>query len=156
MQGHTGDVVSIVGSGRSPGGGNGNLPQYSCQENSMDRGAWQATAHWVSKNWPQLSTAHTHLSRLISNNVHHPRDSLFLTPVPHFHRGNYHLEFSHHRLILTVFYSHKCNFTVYMLLNKAYFNQQSFCVLYQWVNMFNFRYPNIISQYFPVWLALST
>ena len=33
----------ITGSGRSPGGGNGNLLQYSCLENSMDRGAWWAT-----------------------------------------------------------------------------------------------------------------
>ena len=38
--GDTGDVGSIPGSGRSPGGGNGNLLQYSCLENSMDRGAW--------------------------------------------------------------------------------------------------------------------
>ena len=34
------DKGSIPGSGRSPGGGNGNLLQYSCLENSMDRGAW--------------------------------------------------------------------------------------------------------------------
>ena len=59
--GDTRDVVSIVGSGRSPGGGNGNLPQYSCQENAMGRGAWQATAHWVSKSWTQLSTEHTQI-----------------------------------------------------------------------------------------------
>ena len=37
------DLGSIPRSGRSPGGGNGNLLQYSCWENSMDRGAWQAT-----------------------------------------------------------------------------------------------------------------
>ena len=37
----------IPGSGRSPGGGNGNLLQYSCLENSMDRGAWWATAHGI-------------------------------------------------------------------------------------------------------------
>ena len=37
------DPGSIPGSGRSPGEGNGNPPQYSCLENSMDRGAWQAT-----------------------------------------------------------------------------------------------------------------
>ena len=39
----TGDVGSIPGSGRSPGEGNGNSPQYSCLENRMDRGAWRAT-----------------------------------------------------------------------------------------------------------------
>ena len=41
--GDTGDVGSVLGSGRSPGKGNGNLLQYSCLENPMDRGAWQAT-----------------------------------------------------------------------------------------------------------------
>ena len=44
-----GDPGSIPGSGRSPGGGNGNPLQYSCLENPMDRGAWQATAHGVPK-----------------------------------------------------------------------------------------------------------
>ena len=39
--GDTGDVDSISESGRSPGGGNGNPLQYSCLENSMDRGAWR-------------------------------------------------------------------------------------------------------------------
>ena len=38
----SGDVGSIPGSGRSPGEGNGNSLQYSCLENSMNRGAWQA------------------------------------------------------------------------------------------------------------------
>ena len=42
-----GDPGSIPGSGRNPRGGNGNLLQYSCLENSMDRGAWQATVHGV-------------------------------------------------------------------------------------------------------------
>ena len=41
--GDTGEVSSIPGSVRYPGGGNGNLLQYSCLENSMDRGAWRAT-----------------------------------------------------------------------------------------------------------------
>ena len=40
--GDTGDAGSILGSGRSPGEGNGNTLQYSCLENPMDRGAWQA------------------------------------------------------------------------------------------------------------------
>ena len=40
-----GDVSSIPGLGRSPGEGNGNPLQYSCLENAMDGGAWQATAH---------------------------------------------------------------------------------------------------------------
>ena len=39
------DMGSIPGLGRSPGGGHGNPLQYSCLENPMDRGAWQATVH---------------------------------------------------------------------------------------------------------------
>ena len=45
------DVGSIPGSGRSPGGGHANPLQYSCLENPMDRGAWQATVHGVRKSW---------------------------------------------------------------------------------------------------------
>ena len=48
------DVGSIPGSGRPPGGGHGNLCQYSCQENPMDRGAWQAPVHGVTKSCTQL------------------------------------------------------------------------------------------------------
>ena len=44
-----GDPDSIPGSGRSPGEGNGNPLQYPCMENLMDRGAWWATVHGVSK-----------------------------------------------------------------------------------------------------------
>jgi len=44
------DVSSIPGSGRSLGEGNGNLLQYSCLGNSMDRVAWLATVHGVAKN----------------------------------------------------------------------------------------------------------
>ena len=44
-----GDLDSIAGWGRSPGEGNGNPLQYSCMENPMDRGAWQATVHRVTK-----------------------------------------------------------------------------------------------------------
>ena len=52
---NAGDMGSILGSGRSPGEGNGNLLQYSCLRNPMDRGAWQATVHGVVKSWTQLS-----------------------------------------------------------------------------------------------------
>ena len=48
--GDTGDAGSIPGSERSPGGGNGNPLQCSCWENSMDRGAWQATDHGVAES----------------------------------------------------------------------------------------------------------
>ena len=43
------DLTSIPGLGRSPGGGPGNPPQYSCLGNPMDRGAWRATAHGVAQ-----------------------------------------------------------------------------------------------------------
>ena len=45
-----GDLGSIPGLGRSPGGGHGNPLQYSCLENPMDRGAWWATVHGVEKS----------------------------------------------------------------------------------------------------------
>ena len=54
--GDAGDTGSIPGSGRSPGGGHGNPLQYSCLENSMDRGAWRATVHGVTKSQVQLGT----------------------------------------------------------------------------------------------------
>ena len=44
------DMDLIPGLGRSPGGGHGNPLQYSCLENSMDRGAWQAIVHGVTKS----------------------------------------------------------------------------------------------------------
>jgi len=44
------DMGSSPGSGRSPGEGNGNPLQYSCLEKFTERGAWQATAYWVSKS----------------------------------------------------------------------------------------------------------
>ena len=45
-----GNLGSVPESGRSPGGEHGSPLQYSCLENSMDRGAWQATAHAVAKS----------------------------------------------------------------------------------------------------------
>ena len=50
-----GDPGSIPGLGRAPGEGNGYPLQYSFLENSMDRGAWQATNHGVVKSWTRLS-----------------------------------------------------------------------------------------------------
>ena len=54
--GNARDVSLIPGLGRSSGGGNGNPLQDSCLESSVDRGAWQATVHGVSKTWTWLST----------------------------------------------------------------------------------------------------
>ena len=52
---NAGDMGSILGSGRSPGEGNGNPLQYSCLENPMDRGACQDTVHGVAKSWTRLN-----------------------------------------------------------------------------------------------------
>ena len=49
------DSGSIPGSGRSPGGEHGNLLQYSCLENSMDRGAWRSAVHGLAKSWTWLN-----------------------------------------------------------------------------------------------------
>ena len=54
------DLGLIPGSGRSPGGGHGNPLQYSCPENPMDRGAWRATVHGVTKSRTQLKQLSTH------------------------------------------------------------------------------------------------
>ena len=48
---NAGDAGSVAGSGRYPGGGNGNPFQYSCLGNPMDREAWWATVPGVSKSW---------------------------------------------------------------------------------------------------------
>ena len=47
---NAGDLGSVSGSGRSPAEGNGIPLQYSCLENSMDRGTWWATVHGVTKS----------------------------------------------------------------------------------------------------------
>ena len=52
---NVGDLGLIPGLGRPPGGGHGNPFQYSCLENSMDRGAWRATVHEVAKSQTKLS-----------------------------------------------------------------------------------------------------
>ena len=62
--GDAGDSGLIPGSGRSPGGGNGNPFQCCCLENSMDRGARQATVRRVIKSCTQVSTHEEGKSRL--------------------------------------------------------------------------------------------
>ena len=59
--GDTADVDLIPGSGKSPGGVNGgvNQVQYSCLENSMDRGARWAIVHGVTRSWTRLSNFHS-------------------------------------------------------------------------------------------------
>ena len=63
------DTTSIAGSGRFPGGGDGNPLQYSCLENPVDRGAWWATFHGVTKNrtQPKRLSTHTHALSITGN-----------------------------------------------------------------------------------------
>ena len=49
MQEIRAQLLDVPGSGTSPGGKNGNPLQYSCLENSIDRGAWCTTVHWITK-----------------------------------------------------------------------------------------------------------
>ena len=65
-EGDVRDTGSIPGLGRSPGKGNGNPVQYSCLENSMDRGAWQATVHGAAKSGTWLSDW-THTRTWVNN-----------------------------------------------------------------------------------------
>ena len=51
------DLIPMLG--RSPGGGHGNPLQYSCLENPMDKGAWRATVHGVTKTQTRLSNKHS-------------------------------------------------------------------------------------------------
>ena len=53
------DTGSIPGSGRSPGG-DGKPLQYSCLENPLDRGTWQATVHRAANSWSELKGLSTH------------------------------------------------------------------------------------------------
>ena len=57
---NVGDLGSITGSGRSPGGGNDNLLQYSCLENLMNRGAWWAIVHQAARVGHDLATKPPH------------------------------------------------------------------------------------------------
>ena len=61
---NAGDLGSFPKSGRFPGGGHSNPLQYSCLEDPTDRGAWQITAHKVTKSRTQLSNEHFHLNKI--------------------------------------------------------------------------------------------
>ena len=63
------DLGSIPGLERSPGVGNGNPLQSSCLENPMDRGAWGATVHGVTKSQTRLS-AHKHATLMLRERIH--------------------------------------------------------------------------------------
>ena len=63
------DVGSSPVSRRTPGGGHGNPLQYSCLENPMDRGAWQAIGHRVTKSWIWLKQLSMHATQAQGRNV---------------------------------------------------------------------------------------
>ena len=63
------DVGSIPGSGRSPGGGQGNPLQYPCLENPMDREAWQATVHRMAQSQTKSLSTHAQQTQLINTSV---------------------------------------------------------------------------------------
>ena len=58
------DADSVPGSGRFSEVGNGNLLQYSCRDNSMNRGAWRATVHGATKSWTQVSNKKIYTNRM--------------------------------------------------------------------------------------------
>ena len=62
-----GDMGSIPGSGRSPGGGNDNPLRYSCLENPMDKEAWWAAVHEVAKEWDITEQLSTHIICLLGS-----------------------------------------------------------------------------------------
>ena len=64
-----GGVGSILGSGRSPGGGHGNPLQYSCLEKPMDREAWQAADHRAAKSPTRLRCLSTQAYKGVSGNL---------------------------------------------------------------------------------------
>ena len=77
------DTCSIPGLGRSPGRGHGNPFQYICLENPVDRGAWQATVHRVTKSWTRLKrlrmhSMHSCFHAMMAKLSIHDRDCMFL------------------------------------------------------------------------------
>ena len=113
---NAGDMGSIPGSGRSPGGGNGNSLQYSCLESPMNRRAWRAIVHRVSKSWtqlsiyttqhnawflPQLSTNVTRLNILQYNHCHYQYFyyTLHFTKYTHIHRGWFVVKLVKHKIM---------------------------------------------------------
>ena len=63
---NVGEPGSIPGSGRSPGEGNVNLLQYSCLENSMDRGVWRVTVHGAAESWTGLRTEQQQAANIVA------------------------------------------------------------------------------------------
>ena len=73
-----GDIDLIPGTGRSPGEGNGNPLQYSCLENPMDRGAWRAAVHGVTKSQTRLNTVSYTMSKTTQIMPFNPHDNCII------------------------------------------------------------------------------
>ena len=78
---NAGDLGSIPGSRRFPGGGNGNLLQYSCMENSVDRGAWRATVQGLQRLGHNLVTKQQQQEAYIQKIC-----KLWIDSLIHFHK----------------------------------------------------------------------
>ena len=78
------DLGSIPGSGRSPGGGHGNPLQYSCLDNPMDRVAWRATVHRVTKNLTWLKWLSTHSINRLCDGGSSSVQAWIILPFPSF------------------------------------------------------------------------
>ena len=77
--GNVRDAGSIPGLGRFPGRGNGKSLQYPCLENTMERGAWQATMHREAKSWTRLEvTQHVVYRVLPSPTIYHQIKSVLV------------------------------------------------------------------------------
>ena len=85
-----GNMGSVPGSGRCPGGGHGNLPQYSCLKNPTDRGAWRATVHGVTKSLTWLKRLGMHAPKMQMKNVvcHISKQRIFLPSSHYNHPGD--------------------------------------------------------------------
>ena len=83
--GHARDTVLIPGSGRFPGGRNGNPLQSSCLGNSMNRGGWRATVHRITKSETRLKQLST--ARILIDGLLLPPEGLWC-PETHKHSGS--------------------------------------------------------------------
>ena len=72
-----GDAICFSGDSILSGEGNGNPLQYSCLENSMDKGAWQAIDHGIPKSWTWLSDYHSLIPYCQTDNIKHCLKSAF-------------------------------------------------------------------------------
>ena len=110
--GDTGDAGSILGLGRSPGGGNGNPLQYSCLENPIDSGTWQATVRRVAESQTLLSTwAHMHMHVCMSNLI---CQFIPVSAAPHVNTSILYISVSFLILELRFWFLHSLAFAFYL------------------------------------------